>query len=390
MPRTRTGCVIERDKSYYARIPYTDEMGKRRYKEIKAKNRTHAKLLLKEKQREIDDYGPKTLKSEKMSFKDLASYCLEKYYCQALYDLEGRKLSGVRGTAEALSAIKPLIEYFGHKRLRDITHGDIAAYRTTRLKTKTMRGTKRSVATVNRELSKMRRMMNVAWREGWILKNPFNFGDSLISTADERKRERILTQDEEARLLAACATPQRQHLKALIIAALDTGARQGELLSLTWDDVNLERRTLQVTSYKGKTVLKREVYITTRLLKEIEQLKKKKPVTASREYSQSKEELPPDALLVFGITDNVKWSFRSARKEASLEDVRFHDLRHTAASRLVQSHIPLPEVGRILGHTNISTTYRYINANEETIHRAGLAFESFSQIQQEKDTNDFS
>ena len=74
--------------------------------------------------------------------------------------------------------------------------------------------------------------------------------------------------------------------------------------------------------------------------------------------------------LVFGITDNVKRSFAGARSDAGLKDVRLHDLRHTAATRLVGAHIPLSEVGRVLGHTQANTTYRYVNANVETAKRA--------------------
>src|SRR5437868_5941731 len=62
----------------------------------------------------------------------------------------------------------------------------------------------RSITSVNRELALLRRMFNVAYREGWLLKNPFHSGEPLISLADEVKRERILTRDEEARLLEAC------------------------------------------------------------------------------------------------------------------------------------------------------------------------------------------
>ncbi len=63
----------------------------------------------------------------------------------------------------------------------------------------------------------LRRMFNVAQREGWILRNPFASGDSLISVADEQERERILTRAEETKLLVACETPQRAHLKRILI-----------------------------------------------------------------------------------------------------------------------------------------------------------------------------
>ncbi len=81
---------------------------------------------------------------------------------------------------------------------------------------------------------------------------------------------------------------------------------------------------------------------------------------------------------VFGIYDNVKRSYTAARKAAGLLDVRFHDLRHTAATRLVGAHIPLSEVGRVLGHTQANTTYRYVNANAETAKRAAAALDAFN------------
>ena len=91
------------------------------------------------------------------------------------------------------------------------------------------------------------------------------------------------------------------------------------------------------------------------------------------------EESPKNRdFLVFGFTDNVKKSWTSVRTKAGLPDVRFHDLRHTAATRLVAAHLPLPEVGRVLGHTQANTTYRYINANIETTRRAAALLDAFN------------
>ena len=67
------------------------------------------------------------------------------------------------------------------------------------------------------------------------------------------------------------------------------------------------------------------------------------------------------------------------RTKAGLPDVRFHDLRHTAATRLVAAHPPLPEVGRVLGHTQANTTYRYVNANLETTRRAAALLDAFNE-----------
>jgi integrase len=123
----------------------------------------------------------------------------------------------------------------------------------------------------------LRRMLNVAQREGWILRSPFAAGDSLISLADENKRERILTREEEMKLLASCDTPQRTHLRGILICALDTGMRQGEIFSLRWRDVDLENGLLNIQAFHTKTMKERQVAITTRLALVLEQLKANAP-----------------------------------------------------------------------------------------------------------------
>ena len=88
----------------------------------------------------------------------------------------------------------------------------------------------------------------------------------MISIADERKRTVVISAEEEARLLGVCNTPHRRHLKAFIIAAVDTGARRGELLKLRRPDVDFTAGVINnITSYKGKTVDRRPVPLTARL-----------------------------------------------------------------------------------------------------------------------------
>jgi integrase len=199
--------------------------------------------------------------------------------------------------------------------------------------------------------------------EGWIKQNPFAAGESLISLADERKRERILTRDEERRLLDAC-TAQREHLRPILICAIDSGMRRGEILSLKWRDVDFEHGLISIQAFNTKTMKERQVSMTARLAHELETL-----------WEQSPKD---ERQRVFGIINNVKRSFTTARNAAGLSDVRFHDLRHTHATRLVGAHIPLSEVGRVLGHTQPSTTYRYVNANVETARRASAALDAFN------------
>src|SRR5688572_8817231 len=206
-------------------------------------------------------------------------------------------------------------------------------------------------------------MLNIALREGWIKQNPFAAGESLISLADERKRERIVTRDEERRLLDAC-TAHREHLRPILICAIDSGMRRGEILSLKWCDVDFQHGLISIQAFNTKTMNERQVSMTARLSRELEMLWEQSP---KDEWQR-----------VFGIVNNVKRSFTTARNAAGLPDVRFHDLRHTHATRLVGAHIPLSEVGRVLGHTQPNTTYRYVNANVETARRASAALDAFN------------
>jgi len=130
-------------------------------------------------------------------------------------------------------------------------------------------------------------------------------------------------------------------------------------------DVDLEEGVIVVAAFNTKTMRSRTISLTVRLARELETIAAQAP---SR---------PDD--LVFGIADNVKRSFDTIRRGAGLPDVRFHDLRHySAATRLVGAHIPLSEVGRVLGHTQANTTYRYVNANVDTARRTAAALDAFN------------
>lgn len=94
-------------------------------------------------------------------------------------------------------------------------------------------------------------------------------------------------------------------------------------------DVDFEERVLTIRAFNTKTMKERQVSLTTRLALELEQLWDASPKIRDG--------------LVFGFTNNVKRSFTSARTAAGLPDIRFHDLRHTAATRSVAAHLPLPK-----------------------------------------------
>lgn len=363
MPRTKTGSIRQDKGGIYARITYTDKDGRRRDKRRKAFSRTHARQLIKEMLAELETRGEAALDYARMTFAQLAKHYLDNYLTEPEY-VDNRKVRGLRTHKQGKSFMVPLKEFFGNKRIREITHGDLLRYKARRLIDPILlkplepdgpiRERQRSIASVNRELSLLRRMLNIAQREGWISRNPFHSGDSLISNADERKRERVLSRNEELLLLDAC-DEHRAHLKPIIICALDTGMRKGEILSLRWRDIDFPHRQINIQAFNTKTMRQRSVRMTVRLTKELFRLAESRKDLSSR---------------VFGPTDSIKRSWTSACRIAGISGVRFHDLRHTCATRLVQGGMELSQVSHILGHTQIATTFRYANPDSTTLERA--------------------
>jgi integrase len=354
---------------YLARLTYYDKTGNRKGVSKSAATHLDAKRELQDL---IDQHvagGAEVLEARNMTFAALAQHCKETRYCEAFYDQQGRKLYGVREPKKFASMINRLVSSLGHLKLTDITVSHLQQYRRKRLSTRTNRGTYTDVATVNRELSTCRAMLNDAVVNDWLVRSPFVKAKKgeLIAVAHEAKRQIVLTSENEQKLLQACSTCKRRHLKAMIIAAIDTGCRQGELRRLRWSDVDLQANTLRVTSYKGKTVNRRLVPITDRLRAALLDLRIKPSVAAFRRLRTGET---ADNTLVFGVVDSVKKSFDAARTQAGLSHIRFHDLRHTAGTFLAHGGMNIALVAEILGHSDPKTTRRYINATVDTVEAA--------------------
>jgi integrase len=374
--KTRSTAVSE-SGGWYARVTYVDDGGRRKNVKRRAENKTAAKEILKQLIRDLDDHGGQLLDASQMTFAHLAIYYEEHYLIEPQY-VDGRKVAGLRSYKDMRMRLRIFKSFFGKNKVRAITYGDLKSFRAHRLKTpvvwgKNTRGTEkpgkpsphqRSITTVNRELSLLKRILNVAVSQGWIKRNPFKLGDTLITPGDEKKRERIITREEEARLLAAC-TGKREHLRAIIICAIDTGMRKGEILKILTSDLDFDNRIIRVRAFNTKTMRERHVAMTERLARELQRLWQKLP--------------DGEDTTIFGTENDFKNAFITARRLAGLSDVRFHDLRHTHATRLVAAHVPLSEVGRALGHTQANTTFRYVNANVETARRVAMALDQFNE-----------
>lgn len=233
--KPRTGTIHLRDGKLFARIDYTDSAGKRRSKEKRVRTKTEGRTVISNFIRELEDHGPESLNAIRTTFNDLADHLEEHYLIPPEY-VNGRKVAGIVSYKDDLGILKILRESFGRMELRGITWGKIERFRSLRLKTPTIRGVQRSVARVDRELSLLRHALNIAIGERWLHVNPFRGPKPLINPADEVKRKRVLESVEEIRLLAACDGP-REHLRPIIICAIDTGMRRGEIFKLKWSDL---------------------------------------------------------------------------------------------------------------------------------------------------------
>lgn len=361
--KQRTGYVYfdKQRGSYIARLTYTDDQGRRRNFKRQVANKTEGKDLLKKKLRELEDHGPRLLDGDKITFSHLAQTYEDLRLVPPQYEGE-TKIKGLRSHHIQKVYLRELRAFFGARLIRSIAYSDLERFRDYRLATPTRSGKTRAIASINRELTLLRTILSYARQQRWIIRNPFEDGGPLISTAQENKRTRILTSEEETRLLEVCID-NRAHLRPLIIAALDTALRRGELLKLIWNDVDFLNGLIRLRATTTKTMRARTVGITDRLMTELRRLW---------------EVSPGDPLgSVFGITD-FKKSFTTARRLAGLEDLHFHDLRHSATTRIVRetskqgTAAPL-EMMAITGHTQTSTFTRYINANDATARTAAEA-----------------
>jgi len=232
--------------------------------------------------------------------------------------------------------------FFGKMELKEISPLLIQKYRTKRLNA----GVKYS--TTNRELALLKVMFSKAIDWGYAKMNPVK-KVKFFSEKDTQK-ERILSKEEETRLLKTSS----EDLKPIILTALHTGMRRKEILNLRWKDVELDKRQLKALNTKGGK--NRIIPINDVLLGQLIKLKK---MYGKKEF-------------VFPIRQfrGIRTAFEKARKKAAIDDLRFHDLRHTFATRLVENGVDLITVKELLGHHSVIVTQRYTHSNAEQKRKA--------------------
>lgn len=203
-------------------------------------------------------------------------------------------------------------------------------------------------ATVNRLLGNLKHMMSMAVAWGFLHQNPF-VGVKLLRVP--RRHERILTKEEEVRFLEACNQTRAPHLRLCVSLALNTGMRKGEILGLRWEQVDLTNRI--ITVYNGKTAQSdRALPMNDVVFELMRNWQRERAGVFVFPFSRNKDEQMRD----------LKTSFNRAVRLAQIPHLRFRDLRHTFATRLVRAGIDLITVQHLLGHSTINMTTRYAHS----------------------------
>jgi integrase len=363
MARDRKGSIVERKGKLYARLQFIGANGRKRDLWRKADSRKQAREIIRRLLADVEQ-GETLIDASRMTFEALCDF-YQKHYLKPPEYAGGRKVAGLRSHVGVKGYVIVFRKHFGKSLLRSIGYEHIKAFQLDRLGAPTRNHKPRTLTTVNRELAYLRRIFNIAVRKGWLVKNPFHMGDTIIHSADEPKRERILTRHEETGLLDACGV-QLPLLRSLVVLALDTGCRQNELLKLTWREVDFETNTIRLLAFNTKTSRERFVGITVRAKEEL--------LRILESCSRSQDEL----VFHFASRHSIQYHFNEARKKANIVDVRFHDLRHTHATRLDDLGISLAKIGAQLGHTVVQTTLRYINRDRSGIQRLAEALDNYN------------
>lgn len=249
-----------------------------------------------------------------------------------------------------------LIPFFGKKSLVDITPADVEAFRAQR---KLRNGKAPTAATVNADHAFLKHILSVAERHGLIATNA---AKKVPLPSPNNERDRVLTQDEWNRLYAA-AVP---HLRPILLVAYHLGLRLGEILRLTWDKVDLARGFLKLRQEDTKSGEPRLVPLTPEVRSALADLARVRRLDTNRVFLYQGRPI-----------GEVKKAFHNAQQAAGIENLRFHDLRHCAATNLRRAGVDTMTAMRIIGHKSEKMHRRYNSVEESDLARAAAKLHTY-------------
>lgn len=240
--------------------------------------------------------------------------------------------------------------------LSEVTPSMIAEQRDHLLREITQRKTSRNPSTVVRYLAALSHAFSIAVKEwGWIEDSPIR---KISKPKEPRGRIRFLNDEERIRLLLACKESSNPYLHTIVILALSTGMRQGELLGIKWSDIDLEKGRVILHETKNGEI--RQVAITGHALQLIKDLGKIMRIDTQLLFPGKFPKKPI----------NIRAAWENAVNNAEITNLRFHDLRHSCASYLAMNGASLSEIAEVLGHKTLAMVKRYAHLSDT--HTAGV------------------
>lgn len=208
----------------------------------------------------------------------------------------------------------------------------------------------RKPTTANRNVTRLRGLFSRAVEWGFIEEHPLSKLKQM--KVDRKGRVRYLTTEEEKALREALDKRDKiskDHLKSLVILSLNTGMRRGEVFNLKWSDIDLKNKVLTVEGDTAKSGQTRHIPLNKEALSILKTWKAKDNNNFSYVFpSKTGSRL-----------DNVKKAWTNLLGQAKIESFRWHDLRHTFASKLAMKGVPLNTIRELLGHSDLAMTLRY-------------------------------
>ncbi len=253
-------------------------------------------------------------------------------------------------------------EQLGERPLADISPALIAETRDRLAGTPTPSGKPRAPATVARYLAALSHCYSVAVKEwGWLDDTPMR---KVAKPREPRGRVRFLSDDERGRLLRACESSTSAYLYPIVVLALSTGMRRGEIMNLTWDRVDIQRRLVILRADDTKTGEARAVPIVGLAHDILSQIAQERTGKDTLVFPAPPVSGQPERPL------DIQSAWMRALRVAEIEDFRFHDLRHSAASYLAMNGASLAEIADVLGHKTVQMAKRYSHLTDA--HTTGI------------------
>jgi integrase len=367
----RDRCV-EIDGKLYGVHYYKNEKGEQKKKLKRAANRTEARQWAEAQLVKLQETGGVLKIEKKTTFAELATWYKTAHLVEAVFE-KGIKVDGVKDWKRLRGKLDRMVEYFGSKPLSEITTPVLVTYARWRRETDNV-----TTATINRDFA----LIRSAFLAGKGLHRLLEIPKFPINNAAEVSRERVLSFEEEELLLSVCVDKEvitverlgqtysqeiqakRAHLKNIIVVAVDTAMRKGEIFKMDWSDVDLGKGIITIPVSNSKTQRERAVPMTPRVREIFEAMPRRKGK-------------------VFDGT-GCKRTFATACERVGLVDeneIHFHDLRHTGTTRMVRAGVPHTEVMKITGHSQMKTFLRYVNLTAPAIQNAGRLLGNYVESQ---------